>query len=61
LDRLSRQIRAVPPAPGFDEVLVPGDLESRAREVRSRDGIPIPDVVWDSLTDVAQSLGIEAS
>ena len=59
VDALVRQMRAVSPAPGFDEVLVPGDPESRARDIRRRDGIPIPDEVWDSLTNLARSLKVE--
>ena len=55
---LKRRVNAVPPAAGFDEVLVPGDLEARAREERSRQGIPIPAEVWRSLTDLAQGLEV---
>ena len=55
---LKRRVNAVPPAAGFDEVLVPGDLEARAREERSRDGIPIPAPVWKTLTDVARDLNV---
>ena len=55
---LKRRVNAVPPAAGFDEVLVPGDLEARAREERSRDGIPIPAEVWRSLTDLARGLEV---
>ncbi len=55
---LKRQVNAVPPAVGVDEVLVPGDLEARSREKRSRDGIPVPDEVWKSLTDVAADLDV---
>ncbi len=57
-DELKRQVNAVPPAAGFDEVLVPGDLEARAREKRSQEGIPLPAEVWRSLTDLAQGLGV---
>ena len=59
LDDLERRVRAVPPARGFEEVLVPGDLESRSREAR-RDGIPIPDDVWKVLTDLATEVGVQA-
>ena len=59
-DELESRVRAVPPAPGFDEVLVPGDLETRARATRSREGIPLPDDVWESLTDVASSLEVRS-
>ena len=57
-DEMARRLRAVPPAPGFDEVLVPGDLEARTRAVRQRDGIPVPDDVWGSLTELAASLDV---
>ena len=55
---LKRRINAVPPAVGFDEVLVPGDLEARAREKRAREGIPVPVEVWQSLTDLARGLDV---
>ena len=57
-DELERRMRAVPPAPGFQEVLVPGDLEYRARQRRQHDGIPVSDEDWKSLTDLATSLGV---
>ncbi len=57
-DELEQRIRAVAPAPGFDEVLVPGDPETRTRVIRQRDGIPIDDDVWQSLRTVAESVGI---
>ena len=57
-DEMARQLRAVPPAPGFKEVLVPGDLEARTRSARSREGIPLSDGVWKSLVEAAASLNI---
>ena len=57
-DELERQMRAVPPAAGFEKVLVPGDLEARARAERGRGGIPIPDEVWESLVNLAAELGV---
>jgi LDH2 family malate/lactate/ureidoglycolate dehydrogenase len=58
-DEMERRVRSVPPAPGFAEVLVPGDPEKRALVARERDGIPIDDVMWQQLTDVATALGVE--
>ncbi len=57
-DDLERRIRSCPPAPGFEEVLVPGDPEARARAIRQRDGIPIHDDVWQSILEAADALGI---
>lgn len=53
------EVRAIPPADGFDEVVVPGDLEARARADRRANGIPLPDDVWDSLVETAASLDVD--
>jgi uncharacterized oxidoreductase len=53
-----RRVRAIPPAPGVKAVLVPGDLESRSRATRSREGIPIPEDIWKAIADLASSLGV---
>ena len=58
-DEMSRRVRAIAPAPGFDEVLMPGDLESRARAMRRRDGIPVLDDVWKPMAELAESLGVK--
>ena len=50
------RVRAIPPAPGFDEVLMPGDPEVRTRAIRQRDGIPIAEDIWQSVTETATSL-----
>jgi LDH2 family malate/lactate/ureidoglycolate dehydrogenase len=58
-EELGNRVRTVPPAAGFKEVLIPGDLEARARRVREREGIPIPENVWQRLVDLAASLGLK--
>ncbi len=52
------RIKAVPPAPGFDEVLVPGEPEARARAQRELDGILIPDDTWQAVCKVGKELGV---
>ena len=52
------EVRAIPPAEGFDEVVVPGDLEARSRADRRANGIPLPDDVWKPLVETAASLGV---
>ena len=42
-------VKASPPAPGFDEVLLPGEPERSARERRLAEGVPIDD---KSLADI---------
>lgn len=52
--------RAVPPAPGFGRVLVPGDPE-REKEARARaDGFTLTDSVWDGLVHSAERTGVAA-
>lgn len=50
--------KATPPAPGKDEVLVPGEPEIRSRAVREREGIPIPDAIWQDLAALATRFAI---
>lgn len=60
-DEMGGQIRDVAPAPGFEAVLMPGDPEARTRSVRKREGIPIADDIWESIMEVAASLGVRIS
>ena len=57
-EQMQERVRAIPPAPGFKAVLVPGDMESTARAARQRDGIPILDDVWERLVETANSVGV---
>ena len=57
----AQRTRAVPPAPGFAEVLVPGDPEARTRAVRRRDGIPIEDDVWQTVVAAGALVGVTVS
>jgi ureidoglycolate dehydrogenase (NAD+) len=52
------ELRASKPAPGFDEVLVAGDPEDRARVARERDGVPITPALWQSLRALSEELGV---
>ena len=52
-----KQAKAFPPA---SETLVPGDVERLTRAQRLRDGVPLPDETWQTLTEAARSLGLAA-
>ncbi len=56
---MAQSARAVAPAPGFDEVLMPGDPEANARAKRRKEGIPIADDIWAMLTENAEKLGMD--
>lgn len=59
LDRMVELIKALPKAPGTDEILVPGERGDRVLVERSRDGIPIAPGTWRALTEAADRLGVE--
>jgi hydroxycarboxylate dehydrogenase B len=52
------RLKAVPPAEGFAEVLLPGEPEARSRAERLEHGIPIPIPIWDDLCATARGLGV---
>ena len=58
LGRLLADLKAIAPAPGHDEVLVPGEPEARARAERERDGIPLPPTLRKSLEALSADLGV---
>jgi ureidoglycolate dehydrogenase (NAD+) len=60
LGGLLDELRAIPPSPGFDEVLVPGDPEDRARAERSRSGVPIEPALWRTLNELSRELAVAA-
>ncbi len=59
LDRLVAAMKSAKPAAGYDEVLVAGDPEWRAEELRLREGIPLAAGVWAKLVEAAERLGVE--
>ena len=59
VSELMRRVKEAPPAEGFDEVLLPGEPETRSFRERARHGIPLPDPVWDDLRGLAEEMGVE--
>ena len=47
-----------PTAPGVDEILIPGEPESRSRAERSARGIAIPQPIWDDLAALATRFSV---
>jgi LDH2 family malate/lactate/ureidoglycolate dehydrogenase len=48
-DEMERRTRAIPPAAGFTEVLVPGDPEWKSRIERRANGIPVENAIWEAI------------
>lgn len=58
LGRLRSYVTEATPAPGFGEILFPGDSEARARASRSAAGIPIEDATVRQLAELAERVGV---
>ena len=46
------------PAPGFDEVLLPGEPEQHTAARRQAEGIPVDETTWSQLMTAAAEFGI---
>jgi hydroxycarboxylate dehydrogenase B len=54
----ARYVKASRPAEGGGEVLIPGEPETRTREQRRREGIPLQVETWAAICDTARGLGL---
>ncbi|MEM2885759.1 MAG: Ldh family oxidoreductase [Thermoproteota archaeon] len=61
VDALIRRIRSSRKAPGFGEILIPGEPEAREEAKRMRDGIYVEEETWNDLLEVGTGLGIDVS
>ena len=59
VDAAIRSMHGSPTLPGFDAVRVPGERSFQIRRQREQSGIPIPDGLYETLSDLAQSLDTE--
>lgn len=56
MDELIERMKAVPRADGVDEILVPGEPETRTEARRFRTGVPLPFNVWNLLVEESRLL-----
>ena len=61
VEALKRWVKDSPPAPGVDEVLVPGEPERRNRAERLANGIPVDDGTWGGIVRVGGTIGVDAA
>lgn len=63
MDSLFTTVHEAPTDPRFkfEQVQVPGEIEWRSRETLLREGINIPDQVWERIVNLAQELGVDSS
>jgi hydroxycarboxylate dehydrogenase B len=59
MDETVAYIKSSRPAPGFDEVLVPGELEFRTLKRRQNDGIPVDAATIEAMRAFGARLGVD--
>ena len=57
-EEFSSAIRSAPPVAGVDEVVMPGEPESRSRRRRGAEGVPVPAATYRAIIEVAAELGL---
>ncbi len=58
IDHWIEVFRATKPTPGHEAVLIPGDPEREAEEIRTKEGVPLIQAVVEDLSAVAKLTGI---
>ncbi|WP_428487012.1 malate/lactate/ureidoglycolate dehydrogenase [Rhodopila sp.] len=58
IQAVKTHVKSARSAPGFDEVLVPGEPEKRYAAKRSEQGIEVDDTTWRDIRAAAEMLGI---
>jgi uncharacterized oxidoreductase len=58
--KLMERTKSVPAAPGFSEVLLPGEPEQRSTRRRRETGIPVDDTTWSQLVHAASRHHVSA-
>lgn len=58
IDLMQNYVTASPPAPGVDQVMVPGDPERKARAERLENGLPVDDTTCEEMIAAAVQVGM---
>jgi uncharacterized oxidoreductase len=58
VDDLLMKVKESPTAPGFEEILIPGEPERRSKERLLREGIYIEDKTWGDIAVLAEELEV---
>ena len=58
VDDFAAYIKSSPTAPGFKEILTPGEVEVREERRRRVEGVFVEDETWRQITEVAQTYGV---
>jgi uncharacterized oxidoreductase len=58
IDQLIARVKSVRPAPGHDEILLPGEKARRIEAKQLKDGVGIDEATWAQLEQLAAGLGV---
>ena len=58
VEKFTTWVKASPPAPGVDEVMVPGDPERKSKAERLANGIPIDETTFEELLAAGEAVGL---
>lgn len=61
MDGVSAYMKSAELADGFQEILMPGEIDFRKVEQRQREGISLADTTWSQIQEAAQSAGVTLS
>jgi LDH2 family malate/lactate/ureidoglycolate dehydrogenase len=61
MDELIANVKSSKLAPGFKEIMTPGEPEWREQERRLREGIFLDDAIYQRVLDTAESVGVDTS
>jgi len=59
LQKSIKKIKSIPPAKGFEEVLLPGEPEANMHQKRLLQGIPIPEDTWSAVRKAGLTVGLD--
>ena len=61
MDRLIRAVKNSKKAPGFKEILIPGELEFRNEKEKLKTGIDVPEKTWNEILQTAQKVNVDVN
>ena len=59
VEALIRHVKSSRVAPGFEEILLPGEPEFRSATQRKMEGIEVDDTTWSMICEEARAVGLE--
>jgi LDH2 family malate/lactate/ureidoglycolate dehydrogenase len=59
LQKTRKKIKAIPPAKGFKEVLLPGEPEFQTSQARLKAGIEVPQDTWNAVKKAGLTVGVD--